>query len=48
MICPLCKNADKVYDQGMDPIEGWFVLCMTHGIQVCDVKKVEQKTEVKL
>ena len=48
MICPLCKNADKVYDQGFCPIEGPFVLCMTHGIQVCDVKKVEQKTEVKL
>ena len=46
MDCPLCKNADKVYDQGMDPIEGWFVLCMTHGIQVCE-KKVEQEMPKK-
>jgi len=39
--CPACGNADKVYDQGMDPIEGWFVLCSLHGIQVIG-KKVEQ------
>jgi hypothetical protein len=41
MICPKCGNADKVYDHGTDPIVGSFVLCMTHGIQVCE-KKVEQ------
>ena len=39
--CPTCGNADKVYDQGVCPIEGAFVLCMTHGIVIIG-KKVEQ------
>ena len=42
--CPACGNADKVYDQGVDPIYGGFVLCSLHGIQVV---KSEQKTSVK-
>jgi len=45
MICPICKNGDHVYHQGQDPIYKNFIMCSLHGIQVCDEKKIEQKTE---
>lgn len=40
MICPICDNGDHVYMSGRDPVEGPYVLCTVHGLQV--VMKDEQ------
>jgi len=41
--CPICKNPDHVYDQGIDPVYGAFILCSLHGIQTFDVSVIKQE-----
>jgi hypothetical protein len=41
--CPICKNPDHVYDQGIDPMYGAFILCSLHGIQILDVSIIKRE-----
>ena len=38
--CPLCNNADHVYDHWKDVMYGTVVLCSVHGIQTLPDPKV--------